>query len=355
MANFNEVRVARERYGPIFHPHATTRFNDFIADAGLFDIPLGGYSFTWSDRAATKMSKLDRFLVSKCTLEIFPNLTCFVLERHLSDHHPIILKGIYTEYDPSPFRVFHSWFSIDDFVQIMEDSWNNNEITHSNALVLLKKKLQHLKKMIKVWNSKFRNNKDGVKNKCLLSFADLESKIDRGEGDPSLLVEMVVLIKKIDDFNRHDGFSFGFIRRFWYLIDKDVIHAVVEFFSSSEFPIGCNSSFIALIPKMGVAFLSNLLSLYVSFLEAMYGNSGYVGENTFPSKRSNWVDIVKAVNQIRDIDVYLLQLCTKKIGDDTSTSFWDDVWLGGLVLKDQFHRIYNLENYKGIRVKEKLS
>lgn len=106
---------------------------------------------------------------------------------------------------------------------------------------------------------------------------------------------------------------------------------------------------------MGVAFLSNLLSLYVSFLEAMYGNSGYVGENTFPSKRSNWVDIVKAVNQIRDIDVYLLQLCTKKIGDDTSTSFWDDVWLGGLVLKDQFHRIYNLENYKGIRVKEKLS
>ncbi|GJY65325.1 RNA-directed DNA polymerase, eukaryota [Tanacetum coccineum] len=47
-----------------------------------------------------------------------------------------------------------------------------------------------------------------------------------------------------------DGFTFDFIRRYWYVIDKDVEKAVEEFFDSSTFPPGCNASFITLIPKM---------------------------------------------------------------------------------------------------------
>ncbi|GKD47616.1 RNA-directed DNA polymerase, eukaryota [Tanacetum coccineum] len=47
-----------------------------------------------------------------------------------------------------------------------------------------------------------------------------------------------------------DGFSFGFYRRFWYLIEKDVCDAVRYFFINGEFSNGCNSSFIALIPKI---------------------------------------------------------------------------------------------------------
>lgn len=54
----------------------------------------------------------------------------------------------------------------------------------------------------------------------------------------------------IDISPSHDGFSFGFIRRFWHLIDKDIIQAVVEFYSSIEFPYGCNTSFLVLIPKV---------------------------------------------------------------------------------------------------------
>ncbi|GJR98447.1 RNA-directed DNA polymerase, eukaryota, partial [Tanacetum coccineum] len=47
-----------------------------------------------------------------------------------------------------------------------------------------------------------------------------------------------------------DGFTFGFFRHFWYLIDHDVYEAVRYFFIHNEIPIGCNSSFIALIPKI---------------------------------------------------------------------------------------------------------
>ncbi|GJW03278.1 hypothetical protein Tco_1562134 [Tanacetum coccineum] len=47
-----------------------------------------------------------------------------------------------------------------------------------------------------------------------------------------------------------DGFTFGFYRRFWYLINNDVYEAVKYFFIHGDIPKGCNSSFIALIPKI---------------------------------------------------------------------------------------------------------
>nr|GEU45038.1 RNA-directed DNA polymerase, eukaryota, reverse transcriptase zinc-binding domain protein [Tanacetum cinerariifolium] len=55
-----------------------------------------------------------------------------------------------------------------------------------------------------------------------------------------------------------DGFTFKFFTSFWDVIHKDVIRFVQEFFHTGEFPIGCNLSFIALIPKVANArFVSN--------------------------------------------------------------------------------------------------
>ncbi|GJU11709.1 RNA-directed DNA polymerase, eukaryota, reverse transcriptase zinc-binding domain protein [Tanacetum coccineum] len=47
-----------------------------------------------------------------------------------------------------------------------------------------------------------------------------------------------------------DGFSFSFYRHFWPVIKKDVFEAVDYFFMYGEIPNGCNSNFIALIPKI---------------------------------------------------------------------------------------------------------
>ncbi|GJV72163.1 RNA-directed DNA polymerase, eukaryota, partial [Tanacetum coccineum] len=47
-----------------------------------------------------------------------------------------------------------------------------------------------------------------------------------------------------------DGFTFGFYRHFWSLIENDVFEAIKYFFMNGEIPNGCNSSFIALIPKV---------------------------------------------------------------------------------------------------------
>ncbi|GJV55335.1 RNA-directed DNA polymerase, eukaryota [Tanacetum coccineum] len=47
-----------------------------------------------------------------------------------------------------------------------------------------------------------------------------------------------------------DGFTFGFYRHFWNIIENDVFEAVKCFFNDGVIPAGCNSSFITLIPKM---------------------------------------------------------------------------------------------------------
>ncbi|GKC42081.1 RNA-directed DNA polymerase, eukaryota [Tanacetum coccineum] len=47
-----------------------------------------------------------------------------------------------------------------------------------------------------------------------------------------------------------DGFTFEFFKKYWSTVGVDVINVVKEFFSPSNFPNGCNSSFIALIPKV---------------------------------------------------------------------------------------------------------
>nr|GFC73678.1 RNA-directed DNA polymerase, eukaryota, reverse transcriptase zinc-binding domain protein [Tanacetum cinerariifolium] len=77
--------------------------------------------------------------------------------------------------------------------------------------------------------------------------ADLE--IDVSNED----IRKVVWDCGIDKSPGPHGFTFGFYRRFWNLIEKDVVEAVLYFFHRGSFPKGKNSSFIALILKFSDA------------------------------------------------------------------------------------------------------
>ncbi|GJS31419.1 RNA-directed DNA polymerase, eukaryota [Tanacetum coccineum] len=314
MGDFNEVRYDSERHGSSFHSLNAADFNIFITNSQLIDIPLGGYSFTWSDKHASKMRKLDR---------------------------PILLKESHADYGPTPFCLFHSWFLEEDFYSVIEDSWNNDE-----------------------WSSAKRSSKDHVRNALQDSLVEIDQHLDKCESlldDLSKRAEFFHDLKAIDqkdsidlvqkekvkwavkgdenskffhgivnknrkhlaikgilvdgewidnptrvksefysyfanrfsppdwmraplegNFPRHldygqscdlegevtneeikraiwdygsnkslgsDGFTFEFFKKFWAIVGGDVINAVKEFFSSSSFPKGCNSSFISLIPK----------------------------------------------------------------------------------------------------------
>ncbi|GJY47762.1 RNA-directed DNA polymerase, eukaryota [Tanacetum coccineum] len=364
IGDFNEVRFEHERRGSLFNSHGANSFNNFITRTGLIDLPLEGYSFTWAHKSASKMSKLDRFLISEGLLALFPSISALCLDKHLSDHRPILLRELNVDYGPTPFRFFHSWSSRKGFDKMVEDSWKNSVCMESNSIIKLKKKLQSLKSSIKHWlaedNQKSNEHKRNIQNRLII----LDKIFDQGSCNDDLIHERSNLLKELQDFNKSssldmaqkakirwaiegdenskffhgiinkkrsqlaihgvladgdwivepslvkneflkhfatrfaapssssitfdyqfpnrltpdqiedlernvsyeeikravwdcgiskspglDGFTFEFYRKYWSLIDHDVMVAVTSFFSTGSFPPGCNSSFIALIPK----------------------------------------------------------------------------------------------------------
>nr|GEY51870.1 RNA-directed DNA polymerase, eukaryota [Tanacetum cinerariifolium] len=110
MGDFNEVRSKHKRFGSTFNRQGAIAFNKFISSACLIDLPLEGYAFIWAHKSASKMSKLDHYLISEGVLDLFPHLSALCLDRHLSDHRPILLREKNYDYGPSPFRDPNSQF-----------------------------------------------------------------------------------------------------------------------------------------------------------------------------------------------------------------------------------------------------
>nr|GFC47134.1 RNA-directed DNA polymerase, eukaryota [Tanacetum cinerariifolium] len=106
----------------LFQPNYARVFDQFISASGLVDVKMEGYTFTWSHPSGSKMSKLDRFLVSEGIFSIFPSITAVCLDRHLSDHRPIILCEVQADFGPIPFRFYHCWISLEGFDAMVEQT-----------------------------------------------------------------------------------------------------------------------------------------------------------------------------------------------------------------------------------------
>ncbi|GJR85328.1 RNA-directed DNA polymerase, eukaryota [Tanacetum coccineum] len=139
MGDFNDVRTMDERLSSSFNASSARCFDRFIVSSGLVDVKLEGYSFTWSHPSASKMSKLDRFLVTEGIISLYPPISALCLDRHLSDHGPI------------PFRFYQSWLRIEGFDSMVEHAWLSFSHSDSNAMVRVKKKWQEVKFLIRSW------------------------------------------------------------------------------------------------------------------------------------------------------------------------------------------------------------
>lgn len=365
VGDFNEVRYAFERSGSLFNSASAALFNDFIVQLDLIDVYLGGYSFTWTDKWAKKMSKLDRFLVSRGMFTHFPDLSGLVLDRFLSDHRPILLFENHVDYGPTPFRLFHSWLEDEDFACVVSTSWKEAVSPSNNPIVDFFNKLKRLKGVLRVWCRDQLNMKHKDRLHCLEKIKHIDKKIDEGSVLEEELRERVELFKnvldmdsKIDEDNKQrakvkwavdgdensgffhgvvnkkrrqktvhgvmrngdwisepvkvkdaffnhfkswfssthsqkptfdsemfhvlsreqantldsmvtneeikqavwdcgvnkapgpDGFTVEFFKKLWDLVHVDLFASIKHFFEKGKMPSGCNSSFIALIPKV---------------------------------------------------------------------------------------------------------
>ncbi|GJX27558.1 RNA-directed DNA polymerase, eukaryota [Tanacetum coccineum] len=181
MGDFNEVRTQSERFGSTFYARDADVFNSFIYNSSLVEVPLGGSAFTWCHKSATKMSKLDRFLISENLWNSHPNINAVTLDRHLSDHRPILLRESITDYGPTPFRFYNSWIEIDGFKELVEDSWRDAPVDNCNGMMTFMFKLKFLKNKIKEWNSRFLKNSKADLTRLQEELKQIDAKIDCGK------------------------------------------------------------------------------------------------------------------------------------------------------------------------------
>nr|GEY07158.1 RNA-directed DNA polymerase, eukaryota [Tanacetum cinerariifolium] len=179
MGDFNKVRYKSDRFGLVFNVQGADVLNSFIASAGLKEVPLGGNSFTWCHKSATKMSKLDRFLISENLLITCPNISATTLDRYLSDHRLILLRETQSD-----------------------DTWSEAPGDDSNAMRSMMRKLKYLKVKIQEWNNGNRNNTKRAIEKYIEELEALDAAIDKGNGSDEIVNKRMEVINSMHHIDK---------------------------------------------------------------------------------------------------------------------------------------------------------
>nr|GFA99957.1 RNA-directed DNA polymerase, eukaryota, reverse transcriptase zinc-binding domain protein [Tanacetum cinerariifolium] len=229
MGDFNEVRYKEERFGTIYNNHNALAFNSFISSSGLEDVRLRGATSLVPNRlwvrdkkesASMKKSQLKEAteIAQKVkinwSIEGNENSKFFhgMLNKKRNQH---AISGILSE---------GNW--IED-----PNSVKNEILSHFNE------RFDSPCSSRLILDGEFLNKLSADQN------LDLERNVTNEE------IKRAMWDCGTNKSPRPDGFTFGFYRRYWDTIKKDV-EAVSYFFTSGTFPKGGNAYFIALNPKM---------------------------------------------------------------------------------------------------------
>ncbi|GJS30054.1 RNA-directed DNA polymerase, eukaryota, reverse transcriptase zinc-binding domain protein [Tanacetum coccineum] len=119
--DMNVVRNENERSSSLFSRHDKDNFNSIIDNSGLIELSLGGRLFTWMNKAGTKLSKLDRFLISEEVAEALPDVRVTAIDPLWPNHNLILLHVSKSNFGPTPFKLFYSWLLRDSFDESIEE------------------------------------------------------------------------------------------------------------------------------------------------------------------------------------------------------------------------------------------
>nr|GEV88114.1 nucleotide-binding alpha-beta plait domain-containing protein [Tanacetum cinerariifolium] len=211
MGDFNEVRFRSDRFGSNFNIHRANIFNSFISTAGLTDVELGGCSFTWiwnkanlanrnqvKDQLNSELETVENLIdsgfgndevVSK-RMDIVKNLQHINNLKSMEMAQKAKVKwAVEGDENSSFFHVKHEF--------LMHFSNRSAKPDHSRAILQI----------------------DFPKTLTLIQQFELESEVSKEE------IKRAVWDCGTDKAPGPDGFTFGFYRNFWSIIENDVYKA----------------------------------------------------------------------------------------------------------------------------------
>ncbi|XP_055960701.1 uncharacterized protein LOC126667366 [Mercurialis annua] len=144
--DFNAILYSTDRKGGSrFRNHGCPHFSNFLEKNALTQLDSVGPNFTW--RWGNLFQKLDRAICNNLWLQKHLNAVTHHLPRIHSDHRPILIKLNTHRLDVvnnKPFRFLASWLTHKDFVNVVKNSWNNQQSLNDNIHLFTEK--------IKGWN-----------------------------------------------------------------------------------------------------------------------------------------------------------------------------------------------------------
>ena len=143
MGDFNEVLAPAERRGAEITTLSMRHLKDFVFDMQLIDLEIN-QQFTWLRRNAA--SRIDRVLVTKEFIDVFPNLRVHCKPRVLSDHYSLIISSTAVVRGPIPFRSLDCWLEDTNFLSVFKREWLQL------APFSFEQKLRSMKGPLRKWN-----------------------------------------------------------------------------------------------------------------------------------------------------------------------------------------------------------
>nr|GEZ05194.1 RNA-directed DNA polymerase, eukaryota, reverse transcriptase zinc-binding domain protein [Tanacetum cinerariifolium] len=114
------------------------------------------------------------------------------------------LNEISSDFGPTPFRIYHSWFKRVGFDDMVEQTWNSFSHSDSNRLIRFKKKLQDLKKVIRIWVRDYNASQLGSKRDIIYELVAIDKELDNGVTTDDMLLKRIELSCKLHELKQSD-------------------------------------------------------------------------------------------------------------------------------------------------------
>nr|GFB32122.1 RNA-directed DNA polymerase, eukaryota, reverse transcriptase zinc-binding domain protein [Tanacetum cinerariifolium] len=355
--DFNEVRHSSERIGTMFNPSSMNVFNQFIRDAQLWDIPLGGHLFTRLNKHGNKLSKLDRFLASESFAPFLQKISGHVLECHISDHRPILFTPISVDFGPTPFKFYNSWLLDKTLHTSINDFWINFIPGNStNPIVAFKNKMKALKIVIKEWSLNPKDARTHLKEDLISKIKALDADFTNGSSSTDAKIKWCV---EADDNTKFFHAMVNQKRR--YL----AIHGIKFEGRWIEDPTGIKDVFTNFFEQkfqqIQVVNIINRSPFYKSInsdqtmlldapvLDSEIKNAIWdCGSKKSPGPDGYSFAFYKELWNLIQSDV----LGFRKVNNGASTKVWHDSWNGNSPFKLQFPRLFRLSRNRDCLVRD---
>lgn len=154
--DFNTVRSADDRNSGQASVLETQRFNNWLRDMQVQELPILDRNFTWSNMQSHPiLTRIDTFFFNSNWDLAFPNSTLHSMHRCTSDHFPLKIEASTQIPKSCLFRYENNWNFSPFFRNPVHDSWTN-WFGGTDMAAILNYKLKNLRKEIKIWKKNCR-------------------------------------------------------------------------------------------------------------------------------------------------------------------------------------------------------